>query len=423
MNLLLHNFLNMHIHHFLAVVFLFVTGYFFSADAQSNKTELIQSIDSILQNQVNKNLIPGAVILVKKDNEIIYDQAYGYAKKFDSNKQPLAEPEKMTVNHLFDIASLTKVIGTTTSIMYLADQKLLSVDDPVGKYIKAFNTPEKKAITIRHLLTHTSGIYEWYPLYYKASNRQETFKLIGELPLHDPIGKQRKYSDLGFTILGQLIEVISGMPLEQFMQQKIFEPLGMTNTTYNPLSTGKYSKFAATSFGNPYEKRMVYDSSLGFTVKGIDPRSWNGWRNYVLAGEVNDGNAWYANGGVSGAAGLFSTIDDLQKLVDLLMNKGMLNGQQFISSKTINEFLTKDRFNNGLGWMMDQANSFMKNGPEGTFGHTGFTGTSIAVIPRYHTSVILLVNRQHMGLNTKGEYYDLGPVREKVFKAVLRFCE
>ena len=387
----------------------------------AEKKLLIQTIDSILQSQVNSKLIPGAVIQVKKDNRVVYKQAYGYARIYDRNHQKMESPEKMTVDHMFDIASLTKVVGATTSIMYLADRKLLSVDDPVGRYIEAFNTPDKKTITIRHLLTHTAGLFEWYPLFYRASNRQETYALIGGLPLNFPVGRQRRYSDLGFTILGEIIERVSGMPLEQFMQKKIFEPLGMDHTTYNPLKTGRFTKFAATSFGNPYEKRMVYDSSLGFTRKEIDPHSWNGWRNYVLAGEVNDGNAWYANGGVSGAAGLFSTVDDIQRLVDLLMNKGMLDGHPFISKNTINEFLTKDPFHNGLGWMMDTSDSFMKNGPEGTFGHTGFTGTSIVVIPSHHISVILLVNRQHTGLTARGEYYNLNPVREQIFRAILRY--
>jgi CubicO group peptidase (beta-lactamase class C family) len=393
------------------------------ANFSDKKKECIQTIDSILEAQVNQNLMPGAVILVKKDNKVILERAYGYARKWNRDHQELVPPEKMTTGHLFDIASLTKVVGTTTAIMYLADRNLLSVDDPVGKYIPAFNSPEKKSITIRHLLTHTAGIYEWYPLYYRASNRKETYALIAGLPLKYPVGKQRRYSDLGFTILGEIIEIISGQPLEEFDWQKIFIPLGMNHTLYNPLKTGRFSKFAATSFGNPYEKRMVYDSSLGFTVKEIDPASWNGWRKYVLSGEVNDGNAWYANGGVSGAAGLFSTVEDIQRLLDLLMNKGIYNGKRFISEKTIREFLTKDSISNGLGWMMDPSNSFMKDGPEGTFGHTGFTGTSIAVIPSRHLSVVLFVNRQHTGLSVSGEYYNLNPVRAQVFRSVLKLDE
>ena len=231
-------------------------------------------------------------------------------------------PEKMTVAHLFDIASLTKVVGTTTAIMLLYDKGLIQIDDPVGKYIQAFDTGAKKAITIRHLLTHTAGLYEWYPLYYKASNKKQTYQLIGELPLKYPVGQQRSYSDLGFVLLGEIIETVSRLPLEQFLELNIFIPLGMKQTGYNPLQSGRFKKIAATSMGNPYEKRMVYDSTLGFTIKGINPDSWNGWRNYVLKGEVNDGNAWYANGGISGAAGLFSTVEDLQKLVDVIENKG-----------------------------------------------------------------------------------------------------
>jgi CubicO group peptidase (beta-lactamase class C family) len=197
--------------------------------------------------------------------------------------------------------------------------------------------------------------------------------------------------------------------------------LGMRNTTYNPLKSGRYKKIAATSPGNPYEKRMVYDSTLGFKIKEIDPTQWNGWRTYVLRGEVNDGNAWYANGGISGAAGLFSNIYDLQKLVDMLINKGKAGSRQFINSKTIETFLTKDEFRNGLGWMMDPSNSFMRNAPEGSFGHTGFTGTSIAVIPNDKISIILLINRQNTGLLNNGDYYNVSPVRLQVFNAVLKY--
>jgi len=327
----------------------------------------------------------------------------------------------MTVRHLFDIASLTKVTGTTTSVMLLADRGQINIEDPVCKYIKAFDTTGKRDITIRHLLTHSAGLYEWYPLYYLASNKNECFKIIGELPLKFPVGEQRRYSDLGFVLLGEIIEIVSCLPLEKFMEQNIFQPLGMKNTTFNPLTSGGRGKIAATSAGNPYERRMVYDSTLGYRMKEIDPQQWNGWRAYILKGEVNDGNAWYANGGISGAAGLFSTASDLQMIVDMLLNNGLVGSEQFISEKTIDTFLTKDRFNNGLGWMMDPQNSFMKNAPEGSFGHTGFTGTSIAVIPHEKISIILLINRQNCGLLNNGEYYNVNPARLQVFNAVLKY--
>ena len=383
--------------------------------------KLIYETDSILQSQVDLDRIPGAVILIKKDTRVIYEHAYGFAQKYDYNHNLLNPPEKMTVDHLFDIASLTKVIGTTTSIMLLADRGQINIDDPVCKFIKAFDTSDKKEITIRNLLTHSAGLYEWYPLYYIASNKQDCFRLIGELPLKFPVGKQRRYSDLGFVILGEIIETVSGQPLDQFMKKNIFQPLGMDHTGFNPLTSFGPSKIAATSAGNPYEKRMVYDSTLGFKIKEIDPERWNGWRTYILRGEVNDGNAWYANGGISGAAGIFSTADDLQKLVDMLINKGMVGSKQFISGKTIETFLTKDKFRNGLGWMMDPADSFMKNSPEGTFGHTGYTGTSITVMPLEKISIILLINRQNTGLLKNGEYYNVGPVRSQVFNAVSKY--
>ncbi|HAL81009.1 MAG TPA: hypothetical protein DCO83_01285 [Mucilaginibacter sp.] len=394
--------------------------------AQPGKTvdaraKLIHHIDSILRSQVNDGKIPGAVIQIKQRDNVIYKQAYGYAQKFNYAYEPLAVPDQMTTGHLFDIASLTKVVGTTTSIMLLADHGLININDPVSKYIKAFGSPDKAAITIRHLLTHTAGLYEWYPLYYRASNKQETFKLIGELPLAFPVGAQRKYSDLGFTILGEIVEVVSGLSLDQFEKQNIFIPLGMNNTLYNPLTKNHDYKIAATSFGNPYEYRMVHDPAMGFQFKEIKPNQWNGWRHYVLKGEANDGNAWYAEKGISGAAGIFSTVDDLQKLVDMLMNKGKVGTEQFISENTINTFLTKDKFNNGLGWMMDPANSFMKDGPERTFGHTGFTGTSITVVPSKQISIILLINRQQMGLIGGKEYYNPNSIRAQVFEAVMGY--
>ncbi len=411
-----------------AIIFSYCLSLVHTMNAQESskltrEKNLVHDIDGIIQSQVNNNEIPGAVILIKEGNHIILKKAYGYAKKFDQYGKNLIDPEPFTTAYLFDLASLTKVVGTTTAIMYLADQHIILVDDPVSKYIDAFNTVEKKAITIKHLLTHTSGLPEWYPMYYKSNKKEDTYALIASLPLSYPIGVERKYSDLGFTILGQLIEVVSGKPLEQFIQEKIHGPLKMMHTMYNPLKNGNTLKIAPTSFGNPYEKRMVYEPALGFSKKEINPTSWNAWRNYSLIGEVNDGNAWYANGGISGAAGLFSTLDDLQLLVDFLMQKNINKRNPIISQKTIQEFLTKDEFNNGLGWMMDTTISLLKNAPAGSYGHTGFTGTSIAIIPQYKISVVLLINRQQKGLLSNGTYYNVSPLRAKVMQAILEYAQ
>jgi CubicO group peptidase (beta-lactamase class C family) len=403
----------------------FITGVLKSQNVhhKNNKTALDTEVDSILNSEVVNNHIPGAVIQIKKDGKIIYKHAYGFSQKYDIHHQLLNPPVPMNTATLFDMASLTKVIGTATSIMLLVDRGLIKINDPVGKYIKGFDTLPKNLITIRNLLTHTAGLIEWYPLFYFSSNKETTYKVIARLPLKYPVGMQRRYSDLGFILLGEIIEKISGMSLSQFEKQNIFLPLGMQHTTYNPLQHGRTTNIAATSLGNPYETRMVYDSSLGYTVKGLDPASWNGWRKYVLKGEVNDGNAWYANGGVAGSAGLFCTVDDMQKLVDMLLHKGKAGNKQFISSRVIDSFFIKDKFNNGLGWMMDTTDSFIKDGPVGTFGHTGFTGTGIMVVPKYNLSIILLINRQNMGLLKSGYYYNANPLRRKIFETVLKYYQ
>lgn len=406
----------------------FFSTFFFVSSAQKlvskgNLEKLTKTVDSILQTEVDNKVIPGAVIEIKKGNRVLCKKAFGFAQRNDYNNKPLAHPEVMTTDDLFDLASLTKVVGTTTAIMLLVDRGLINVDDPVGKYIPAFNVDDKKQITIRNLLTHTAGLITWYPLFYRASNKEEAYQLIGKLPLAFPVGKERRYSDLGFILLGEIIEKVSGMPLDQFDQKNIFVPLGMNHTTYNPLATHRFTQFAATSHGNPFETRMVHDTSLGYSFKEIDPDQWNGWRTYTLRGEVNDGNAWYALKGVSGHAGIFSTVGDLQKLIDMLMHDGKVGSKQFISKKTIQLFLTKDDFKNGLGWMMDPDNSFMKNAPAGSVGHSGFTGTSIAVVPSSGISVVLLINRQNMGLLSSGYYYNPNPIRREIFDAVLNYCK
>ncbi|PID69806.1 MAG: hypothetical protein CR985_03905 [Flavobacteriales bacterium] len=399
-------------------------GYHLANGQNSKKADtLIANIRNIINTEISHGNIPGAVILIKQGDKKLYEHAFGYAHLYNYGKKKLQIPEKTSVNHLYDLASLTKVIGTTTAIMLLSDNGLISIEDPVYKYIKAFNTPEKKDITIRHLLTHTAGLYEWYPLYYFSNKRADTYKIIHKLPLKYPVGNSRHYSDLGFMLLGEIIEKVSHQPLNTFMYKHIFKPLKMNHTLFNPLQDTATYNIAATSHGNPFEKRMITDASLGFKTDSINPSQWNGWRTYTLKGEVNDGNAWYANEGVSGHAGLFSTLKDVQKLIDVLQNRGKSKTGQFISKKTINQFLTKDRFNNGLGWVMDNKNAIIKNAPEGSYGHTGFTGTSIAVIPKYNISIILLINRQNMGLMKNQAYYNLNPLREKIFRAVMKYSE
>jgi serine-type D-Ala-D-Ala carboxypeptidase len=386
---------------------------------------LRKRVDSVVEAAISADLIPGAVVQIEQNGRLIYSKAYGLSQKYDFHRQPLDPAPAMDTTTLFDLASLTKVVGTTTSLMLLVGQGRIGIDDPVSKYLPGFDTGEKRDITIRHLLTHTAGLYEWYPLFYRSAHRDSTIRVIERLPLRYPVGKQRRYSDLGFMLLGAIVEKVSGMPLDRFEAQYVFQPLGMVHTTYIPLKHGRTTNIAATSLGQPYEYRMVHDTSLGFAVPGLDPQSWNGWRQYVVKGEVNDGNAWYSSEGISGHAGLFSTVGDIQRLVNMLLSDGMVGtagtagGRRFLSEGVIRSFLTPDSFHNGLGWMMDPENAFMKHGPAGTFGHTGFTGTSIVVCPEYHLSVIILINRQNVGLQANGVYYNPNPIRQGVFQAVM----
>jgi len=403
----------------LVIIGLFCFLLFFGCKSPKETAEsdtLHSRLDSLMNSHIDNGALPGAVLQVKKEGDVLYSKAFGYAHLYDYNLDTLRTPEVMTTDHLFDLASLTKVLGTTMGIMILADKNLIQTDDPLYRYLTEFNQSQKSDITIRHLLTHTAGLYEWQPLYYKASNKIERYHAIAEMPLKYEVGKNRHYSDLGFMLLGDIIEKVSGLSLDRFLIQELYQPLGLKRTAFNPLDKG-YDKIAATSHGNPFEKKMVYDDDFGFEVL-VSPESWDEWRTYTLVGEVNDGNAWYANNGVAGHAGLFSTVQDIQVLLDLLINRGLFDGQHFISKEIIDNFLTKDGFNNAMGWAMDPKIFSAVNAPGGTFGHTGFTGTSVVVIPEAEISIILLTNRQNKGVTESGYYQDMSAIREEVFEII-----
>ncbi|WP_138431795.1 serine hydrolase domain-containing protein [Fodinibius saliphilus] len=380
-------------------------------------TGQIPAIDSLIEKEIAADHIPGAVIQVKKGDSILHRAAYGYSKKYDYNLKQLEYPQKMTTDHLFDLASLTKVCATTLGIMKLVDEGQIALDNPVFNYLPEFDQGEKSKITVRHLLTHSSGLAQWKPTYYYASNPQQCRQYIADLSLKWKVGEERHYSDLGFMVLGDIIEKVTGMPMNNYLQQEIYGPLDLSHTVFNPLEKELEPVIAATSHGNPFEKQMVYDNNFGYRV-AVEPELWDGWRQYTLQGEVNDGNAWYANKGVAGHAGLFSSVDNLQVLIDLLLHDGVYGGEQIISPSVVDTFLTEDRFGNGLGWAMDSEFISAEGSPAGTFGHTGFTGTSIVAVPRDSLSIILLTNRQNVGRQENGYYFDLGPLRQAVYNAV-----
>ena len=375
-----------------------------------NLTRGLATADSLVAAAVG-TLVPGAVLLVAQDGKVLKERAFGYAELNDYQLRRLAAPRPMRTSTVFDLASVTKVLGTTLAVMVLNDRGVVDLDSPVHRYLPEFRGPRLDSITVRHLLNHSSGLVQWQPLYYRARNKAETYTAIRDMALEWGVGEGRHYSDLGFMLLGYIVERVSGQSLDTFLTSQIYRPLGLRATGFNPKARGM-TDFAATEPGNGYERHMVYDSTFGYLYRG-DPTSWDGWRQYVLVGEVNDGNAAYGNGGVAGHAGLFSTAGELRVLLDLLNNRGTHHGRRVISSAVIDQFLTLDQFRNYLGWRLPREM------PPGSFDHTGFTGTYVLGVPRYRLSIVLLTNRQNLGTNARGYFPDLAPLQLAVARAIV----
>jgi CubicO group peptidase (beta-lactamase class C family) len=370
----------------------------------------IAAADSLIEDAVGK-LIPGAVFVVSQDGRVVHERAFGYAQLNDYNGRRLPAPRMMKTTTMFDLASVTKVLATTMATMMLVDRGQVDLDAPVYRYLPDFRGQHLDSITVRQLLQHSSGLVQWQPLYYRASSTAQTYAVIRDMPLGWGVGEARHYSDLGFMLLGDIVARASGQRLDAFVEQNLYRPLGLRSTTFNPKAHG-FRGFAVTEQGNVYEKHMVYDSTFGYRYRG-DPAAWNRWRQYVLNGEVDDGNSFYANGGVAGHAGLFSTASDVRVLLDLLNNGGSYRRHQYIRPITVGRFLTLDKYQNYLGW---QAPTYL---PSGSFSHTGFTGTYVAGIPKYKLSIVVLTNRQNMGTDARGYFPDIGSLQQAVARAVV----
>ena len=277
-----------------------------------------RALDAVIVQELGAAGVPGAVLLVTSNGVIVHEKAYGQACSFSFGPSALAEPEPMTVGHLFDLGSLTKVFATTFGIMLLLDAGLVNLADRAARFLPIFSGQEKGRITLRALLNHTSGLASWLPLYYHAANRDEALRYIAAQPLAGPVGSSRTYSDLGFMVLAGVIEAVSGRRSDVFLDEQLYGPLGLTDTAFLPLTHG-FTRIVATSHGNPYEQRMISDPACGFPCleKFED---FTKWRQYTLHGEVNDGNVFYCFNGVAGHAGLFGTAGAVLALVRFLLD-------------------------------------------------------------------------------------------------------
>ncbi|MGD6960885.1 serine hydrolase [Fictibacillus phosphorivorans] len=377
--------------------------------------EKLSEVDLAVEKAISDGITPGATLLIAKDGKIVKEKAYGYAQKYDMGEL-LDKPNLMKKDTMFDLASVTKVMGTTQGIMKLVSEGKLSVDDKVTEYIPEFGANGKEHVTVADLLTHTSGLTPWYPTYLFVQTPEGVLDYINQLPLEYETGTDRRYSDFSFMTLGFIIEKITGQQLDVYLESEIYEPLKMKHTMFTPDYVNK-KKIAATSWGNPYEYKMIDDPDFGYDVEE-SPDLFVGWRDYTLIGEVNDGNSFYGNGGVAGHAGLFSTAKDLAKLGQLMLNGGSYGKTELYDEKVIEDFTSEQAFGQGYGWER-QKNWYMGDlYSDKTFGHTGFTGTQVIFDPEYNLQIILLTNKQNNGPKPNGSYHSTGPLSKEIANIV-----
>jgi CubicO group peptidase (beta-lactamase class C family) len=342
-----------------------------SRDAQPViSKEQLDSITVILNDAVREEKIPGAVLLIGNQGRVVYRKAFGF-------RMPGAKKLRMTEDTIFDIASLTKVVATTTAIMQLVEKSKLRLDAPVAQYWPAFRKNGKGGITVRQLLTHYSGLQPGLELKHEWSGYRKAMKMIiAEKPVSPP-GTSYIYSDINFEVLGEIVRRVSGKPLDVYCADHIFKPMGMIDTGFKP-SPALQDRIAPTQ-----------------SCKGK-----------LLCGEVNDPTC-YNMGGIAGHAGLFSTADDLSVFSQMLLNSGSLHGVRILSPHTVEEMTTpqspagKAKLR-GLGWDLDAPFSSNREQlfPVGSYGHLGYTGTAIWIDPITQTYIILLTTRIH----PDGEY-------------------
>lgn len=333
----------------------------------------------------------GAVVLVAVRGRVIHCRAFGHAQTH-SGQRPLAVPRPVAADTVFDIASVTKVLATTASLMALHGEGRLDLDLPVEAYLPRLAGSPAAPATIRQLLTHRAGLWEWQPLYLRASNPAEALRVLAGLGLRYPIQARRAYSDLGFMLLGAVVEAIAGQRLDAYVRSRVHAPLGMSSTAFRP-SAGLRSRCAATSTGNAHEQRMVAEGEPYPVVVGNGTEPAGGWRDRTLVGEANDGNAWHSWEGAAGHAGLFSTASDIAAFAQAIVNGGGYGAAELAPAGTVAEFLAP-QFDEeqALGFWSERLRPVSV---AGGFGHSGFTGAELMLDPVRQLVVVMLTNRLH----------------------------
>ncbi len=367
-------------------------------------------LDQAVAAEIARKQLPGAVVLVGRQGKVVWRKAYG-------NRALEPAPEAMTVDTIFDLASLTKIVATATSVMILVERGLVRLGDPVARYIPEFAANGKQNITVEQLLIHRSGLIADNEVKdYEQGPAQAMLNIWKLAPLNAP-GAKFIYSDVNFITLAELVKRVSGKPVDQFAAENVYRPLGMKDTGFNPAASLR-ARIA------PTEKRggNVIVPSTGEKGEGAGrPERW-------MRGEVHDPRS-YLLGGVAGHAGLFSTADDLAIYCQMILNRGEYQGRRILSPLTVAR-MTQPRETGGnggegqwraLGW--DYYSSFSANRgdlfPIGSFGHTGFTGTGLWLDPASETFVVFLSNRVHPRLDEDVKKWpDVSSLRARVASIV-----
>jgi serine-type D-Ala-D-Ala carboxypeptidase len=318
----------------------------------------------------------GSVLLASRAGEVVADEASGL------------EPDT-----IFDLGSITKVAVTTALVMVLVERGELDLDAPAATWLPGVD----ERITPTHLLTHRAGLWEWWPVYFSAREPSAAIAFVCSLELRYPVGAGRHYSDLGFMLLGEIVRRVAGEELDALARREVFEPLGMRDTGYRPAASLR-PRIAPTSHGDAIERRMLATGEP-YPVP-LDPAAFGGWREHTLHGEVNDGNAHHAFGGVAGHAGLFSTARDL-----VAFGEALLDGGGVWSRATVQRFM-REPFDPGQGLGFWTRRLQEATGRAVGFGHSGFPGTELAVVPEDDLVVVLLTNRLHVA----GEPQPIAPL-------------
>ncbi|HLG13923.1 MAG TPA: exo-beta-N-acetylmuramidase NamZ domain-containing protein [Blastocatellia bacterium] len=339
-------------------------------------------IDEAVLASIERKETPGAVVLVARKGRIVYRKAFG-------NRAILPAAEPMTLDTIFDLASLTKVVATATSLMILVERGKISLPDPVALYIPEFGKFGKERVTIEQLLTHRAGLPPDNEIADYVGVSINPLEKIYELhPSYEP-GTRFVYSDVGYIVAAEIIRRVSGKPLDQFAHENIFAPLGVKDTGF--LTGGREDSQTPRWTVAASPRPRVSASRIAPTE--IREGRW-------MRGEVHDPRA-YELGGVAGHAGLFSTADDLATFCQMILNKGEYRGARILAPYTVGRMISSHSLPTsqmrGIGWDVNTSYSSNRGDlfPVGSFGHTGFTGTSIWIDPSTQSFVVLLTNRVH----------------------------